>query len=122
MFADINAAVAQVAKDRGSEVKTLANLDENKGLAKVKRDAKNILSGLLERGVVIDRIIGGLDEYPIAGKEVAEWLAGEEGYDFAVISGVPHAVPMAALEGVEVFSITNGRGRSGPCESSATST
>jgi len=108
MFADINAAVAEVAKARGAEVKTLANLDENKGLAKVRKDAKNILSGLEERGVLIDRIIGGLDEYPIAGDEVAEWLAGEESYDFAVISGVPHAIPMDALEGMEIFSITNG--------------
>jgi len=46
MFADINAAVAQVAKARGAEVSTLANLDENKGLAKVRNDAKNILLGL----------------------------------------------------------------------------
>ncbi|HPJ30328.1 MAG TPA: Ni-sirohydrochlorin a,c-diamide reductive cyclase catalytic subunit [Methanothrix sp.] len=108
MFADINAAVAQVAKARGAEVNTLANLDQGKGLAKVRKDAKNILRGLEERGVVIDEIIGGLDEYPIAGEGVAKWLAGREGYDFAVVSGVPHAIPIDALKGMEIFSITNG--------------
>ena len=108
MFADINAAVAEVAKARGAEVATLANLDEEKGLAKVRKDAKNILRGLEERGVEVDRIIGGLDEYPIAGDEVARWLAGQGSYDFAVITGVPHAVPIDALKGMEIFSITNG--------------
>jgi len=108
IFAEINASVAQVAKARGAEVTTLANLDGDKGLAKVRRDAKNILSGLEERGVLIDRITGGLDEYPIAGEVVAEEIADDGDYDFAVISGVPHAIPIDALEGLEIFSITNG--------------
>ncbi len=108
MFADINAAVAQVAKARGTEITTLANLDQNKGLAKVRQDAKNILSGLLERDVAIDGIIGGLDEYPIAGEEVARWLEEDDDYDFAVISGVPHAIPIDVLARMEIFSITNG--------------
>ena len=35
-------------------------------------------------------------------------LAAKKHYDFAVISGVPHALPVSALEGMEIFSITNG--------------
>jgi hypothetical protein len=35
-------------------------------------------------------------------------MVGEEHYDFAVISGVPHALTIPALKGLEVFSITNG--------------
>ena len=108
IFADINAAVAEVAKARGAVVSTLANLDAKKGLPKVRRDAENILSGLEEKGVLIDRIIGGLDEYPIAGARVAEYIAEEGGFDYAVISGVPHAVPIESLAGMEIFSITNG--------------
>lgn len=103
MFADITAAVAEVA---GPQVKTFANLDSSRGLAKVRRDAQNIADGLRERGVeFVD--IGALDEYPVAGETLLEQVRGG-GYDFAVISGVPHAVPMSALEGMELFSVTNG--------------
>ncbi|MDM7935651.1 MAG: Ni-sirohydrochlorin a,c-diamide reductive cyclase catalytic subunit [Methanothrix sp.] len=103
MFADITAAVAEVA---GGQVDTLANLDEGVGLPKVRRDARNIASCLHERGVEF-RSIGGLDEYPVTG-EVIGRAAQEGDYEFAVVSGVPHAVPASALEGMEVFSVTNG--------------
>lgn len=103
MFADITAAVSEIA---GDQVDTLANLDENVGLPKVRRDAANIARDLRERGVAFE-LIGGLDEYPVAGEAVARFI--EKGkYDFAVISGVPHAVPASALQGMEIFSVTNG--------------
>lgn len=103
MFADIIAAVSEVS---GGCVDVLANLDDTVGLPKVKKDAANISRQLKDRGVSFD-LIGGLDEYPVAGEAVAQRLEGK-GYDFAVISGVPHAVPASALQGLEVFSITNG--------------
>jgi len=103
MFADIVAAVAEAS---GGTVDTLANLDGDVGLPKVRRDAENISRQLKERGVDF-QLIGGLDEYPVAGEAVAQHLEGKK-YDFAVISGVPHAIPAAALEGMEIFSITNG--------------
>lgn len=104
MFADITAAVAEAAP---GQVDTLANLDENVGLPKVRRDARNIARDLQERGVDF-QLIGGLDEYPVAGEAVSSFVSGKERYDFAVISGVPHALPASALEGMEIFSITNG--------------
>ncbi len=103
MFADITAAVSEVA---GGQVDTLVNLDENVGLPKVRRDAANIARDLRKRGVSFE-IIGGLDEYPVAGEAVARFAESGK-YDFAVISGVPHAVPASSLKGLEVFSITNG--------------
>jgi putative methanogenesis marker 13 metalloprotein len=103
MFADITAAVAEVA---GDQVDTLANLDDRVGLPKVRRDAGNIARDLLQRGVNY-QLIGGLDEYPVTGDAVKK-LAAEKTYDFAVISGVPHALPASALQGMEIFSITNG--------------
>jgi putative methanogenesis marker 13 metalloprotein len=103
MFADITAAVAEVA---GDQVDTLANLDDQVGLPKVRRDAANIARDLMERKVEF-KLIGGLDEYPVTGDAVKK-LAAEKHYDFAVISGVPHALPISALEGMEIFSITNG--------------
>ncbi|HPT37793.1 MAG TPA: Ni-sirohydrochlorin a,c-diamide reductive cyclase catalytic subunit [Methanothrix sp.] len=103
MFADITAAVSEIA---GEQVDSLANLDDQVGLPKVRRDASNIASDLAQRGVKYQSI-GGLDEYPVTGDVVAE-IASKKHYDFAVISGVPHAIPAAALEGMEIFSITNG--------------
>jgi len=114
MFVDINSAVAEVARAHGSKVTTLANLDDTKGLEKVKRDARNIVRDLSERGVDIDNLIGGLDEYPVAGSAIAQYLADHDEYDFVVLSGVPHAVPADCLEGMEIFSITNGPRQVGP--------
>ena len=103
MFADITAAVAEVA---GSQVVTLANLDDQVGLPKVRRDARNVARDLRERNVDFE-LIGGLDEYPVTGDAVTRLASGGH-YDFAVISGVPHALPSSALQGMEIFSITNG--------------
>ena len=63
MFADITAAVAEVA---GDQVDTFANLDDQVGLPKVRRDAANIARDLRERKVNF-QLIGGLDEYPVTG-------------------------------------------------------
>ena len=103
MFADITAAVAEVA---GDQVDTLANLDDQVGLPKVRRDAGNVARDLAKRNVDF-KLIGGLDEYPVTGEAVSR-LISEGDYDFAVISGVPHALPASALRGLEIFSITNG--------------
>jgi putative methanogenesis marker 13 metalloprotein len=103
MFADITAAVAEVA---GDQVDTLANLDDRVGLPKVRGDAANIARDLSQRKVNF-QLIGGLDEYPVTGDAVQKMIEDKH-YDFAVISGVPHALPIPALKGLEVFSITNG--------------
>ena len=103
MFADITAAVAEIA---GSQVVTLANLNDQVGLPKVRRDAFNIARDLHARCVAFE-LIGGLDEYPITGDAVSRFIHPGE-YDFAVISGVPHALPVSILNGLEIFSITNG--------------
>lgn len=104
MFADITAAISEIS---GGSVDTIANLNDSVGLPKVRRDARNIASDLRNRGVEFE-LIGGLDEYPITGEEVARFIKENGPYDFAVISGVPHAIPYSALKGMEIFSITNG--------------
>jgi putative methanogenesis marker 13 metalloprotein len=104
MFADITSAVSEVS---GGKIDTLANLDLEVGLPKVQRDARNISWDLSNRGVEFEQI-GGLDEYPIAGDVVANYIKDHGSYDFAVISGVPHAIPVSCLKGVEIFSVTNG--------------
>ncbi len=64
------------------------------GLPKNRRNAREITEDLKEKGFEIHHIIGGLDEYPVAGN-TADKIIGEKysDYDFAVISGVPHALP-----------------------------
>ncbi len=111
MFADINLAVDEVAKKVGSNSKivNMANLDVNLGLPKNRRNAREIKDDLEKRGMEIHHIIGGLDEYPIAGNTASQ-IIGEKysDYDFAVITGVPHALPMDNIKNMELFSITNG--------------
>jgi putative methanogenesis marker 13 metalloprotein len=111
MFADINAAVNQVAKklNSKSELINMANLDENLGLDRVRKHAKNISHDLRDMGIHVHEIIGGLDEYPVAGDVVNRLIAEKYAdFDFAVITGVPHAIPMDNLQGMEVISVTNG--------------
>lgn len=111
MFADINLAVNQALQKLGSksQIINMANLDESVGLPKNRRNAREIKEDLMKNGFEIHHIIGGLDEYPVAGN-VASRLIGENysDFDFAVITGVPHALPMDNLKNMELFSITNG--------------
>ncbi len=111
MFADINLAVAQVAKQlgNGSNIINMANLDEKLGLPKNRRNAREVKDDLKKAGMEIHHIIGGLDEYPIAGNTASQ-IIGEKykNFDFAVITGVPHALPMEYIKNMELFSITNG--------------
>lgn len=109
MFADINLAVNQVAGKFGSNIINMANLDESVGLPKNRRNAREIREELTQRGFEIHHIIGGLDEYPIAGNTASN-IIGEKysDYDFAVITGVPHALPIDNIKNMELFSVTNG--------------
>jgi nitrogenase molybdenum-iron protein alpha/beta subunit len=62
-----------------------------------------------EKGVTIHENIGGMDEYPVTGEKVSNIIAEKySGFDFAVISGVPHAIPMDSMQEMEVISVTNG--------------
>jgi putative methanogenesis marker 13 metalloprotein len=111
MFADINLAVAEVAQKLGcgSNIINMVNLDVNVGLPKNRRNAREIIDDLSKKGFEFNHIIGGLDEYPIAGNTASK-IIGEKysDYDFAVIAGVPHALPMDNIKNMELFSITNG--------------
>jgi len=108
MFADILRAVNKVAEP--SQIVNIANLDTEVGLKKIRRYSGKILDELATDGIKIDHIIGGLDEYPIAGEKAAALInAFYADYDFAVLLGIPHAVPLEKY-GIkaEIFSVTNG--------------
>ncbi|RZN42873.1 MAG: Ni-sirohydrochlorin a,c-diamide reductive cyclase catalytic subunit [Methanophagales archaeon ANME-1-THS] len=108
MFTDILRAVNKVAKPL--QIINLANLDPTVGLEKIKGYSKKILEELAADGITIDHLIGGLDEYPIAGERAAALIrASYSSSDFAVLLGIPHAVPLKQYElPLEIFSVTNG--------------
>ena len=114
MFADILRAVNKVAAP--SQIVNIANLDKEVGLKKIRGYSDKILDELAAEGIEIDHIIGGLDEYPVAGEKAAALIrdlynSGDVNvdYDFAVLLGIPHAVPLEKYGiKMEIFSVTNG--------------
>lgn len=108
MFTDILRAVNKVAKP--SQIINIANLDTNVGLEKIRGYSMKILEELAADDIIIDHIIGGLDEYPVAGEHAAALIKDSySSYDFAVLLGIPHAVPLKKYGiKMEIFSVTNG--------------
>jgi len=103
MFADELVALHDVCPH--ATITYVANL-EDRGLPKVRDDAARILAGMREKGVDPE-LVGALDEYGANGPAIGERIR-ELNPDFALMVGVPHAVPPEYTEGIEVFSITNG--------------
>ncbi len=108
MFTDILRAVNKVAKP--SQIINIANLDTNVGLKKIRGYSMKIQEELAADDIIIDHIIGGLDEYPVAGEHAAALIRDSYSlYDFAVLLGIPHAVPLKKYGiNIEIFSVTNG--------------
>jgi putative methanogenesis marker 13 metalloprotein len=103
MFADELIALHDSCPD--ADITYIANLDQ-RGLPKVRRDASRILDEMKARGMTLE-LAGALDEYgangDILGKRIQEIAPS-----FALIAGVPHAIPREYTDGIECFSITNG--------------
>jgi Ni-sirohydrochlorin a,c-diamide reductive cyclase subunit CfbD len=110
MFADVNLAVSQAAIKLNAPLPaTIANLDAGVGLPRIRRYASVITAQMAAGGVPIDHVTGGLDEYPMTGETAASIIREKyPDHDYVVLSGVPHAIPYQSVEGMEVFSITNG--------------
>jgi putative methanogenesis marker 13 metalloprotein len=108
MFADMLRAVNKVAEP--SQIINIANLDKEVGLKKIRGYSETILDELAADGIAIDHIIGGLDEYPVAGEKAAAIIRDSySSYDFAVLLGIPHGVPLEKYGiKMETFSVTNG--------------
>lgn len=108
MFADILRAVNNVAEV--SQIVNIANLDRKVGLKKIRGYSETILDELAADGINIEHVIGGLDEYPVAGARAAALIRDlYSSYDFAVLLGIPHAVPLEnCCVNMEIVSVTNG--------------
>ncbi len=81
----------------------VANLDDNIGLERIRKHAKNIKNQL---PCDIDYITGGLDEYPITGEAAYNYLKDMD-LDLIVVFGVPHAFPIEKLNARSV-AVTDG--------------
>jgi hypothetical protein len=64
------------------------------------------------RGLEVE-VIGALDEYGANGDLLGRKLV-ELKPAFALICGVPHAIPPEYTQGIECFSVTNGPRQVGP--------
>lgn len=103
MFADELLALHETCP--GADITYIANLEE-RGLPKVRGDARRIRDELRERGLA-PILCGALDEYGANGDRLGA-LIKKFSPDFAFIVGVPHAIPPHYLAEVECISVTNG--------------
>jgi Ni-sirohydrochlorin a,c-diamide reductive cyclase subunit CfbD len=103
MFADELVALHDACPD--CDITYIANLD-NRGLPKVRADAQRILCEMEERGVKPE-LLGALDEYGANGDALGKRIQAIAP-SFALIAGVPHAIPPEYTNGIECFSVTNG--------------
>ncbi|MDD3985437.1 MAG: Ni-sirohydrochlorin a,c-diamide reductive cyclase catalytic subunit [Methanobacterium sp.] len=89
-----------------NNITLIANLNEEIGLPRIRKHALNIKNELLNNGIIIKYITGGLDEYPITGKKAIEILKKEK-FDIIVVAGVPHALPIEEIETISI-AVTDG--------------
>lgn len=89
----------------GADITYIANL-ESRGLPKVREDARRIFNEMQGKGLSPE-LLGALDEYGANGEAVGKRIA-ELDPEFALIAGVPHAIPPPYTDGIECISITNG--------------
>jgi len=91
LYADIILAINSAKNQLGGEFAVIANLEDDRGLPKVREDAKNISNELKENGIEIDRFSGSLDEYAYSAEKALE-LSEEFDCHSAVILGIPQAL------------------------------
>jgi putative methanogenesis marker 13 metalloprotein len=103
MFADELLALHDACPD--ADITYFANCEE-RGLPKVRADAARIAGEMRERGLPL-RLCGALDEYGALGDQFGRLLQACSPV-FALLVGVPHAIPREYTDGIECFSVTNG--------------
>ena len=92
-FADMFEAVKEAKDALGGETLFVANMDREKGLPRIRGYCNNILGELESKGVKIDEIVGGLDEYAVVGDEMAEKVKAFNP-DLTVVLGICHGYPL----------------------------
>ncbi len=91
-FADMFEAVDRARRVLGGETMFAANLDATKGLPRIRNYCEEILADLGSKGVSIDVITGGLDEYSVLGDRMKEAVDAFKP-DLLILLGICHAYP-----------------------------
>ena len=91
-FADMFLALDTARRKLGGELFLAGNLDTELGLPRIRRYARDITGELESKGVSIDTVIGGLDEYAIVGDKMKEAIDGFAPY-LLILVGMPHMYP-----------------------------
>lgn len=91
-FADMFEAVDRARRALGGSTFFAANLDGSKGLPRIRGYCDDILRDLGSKGVSIDAICGGLDEYSVCGDDLQKAVDGFEP-DLVISLGICHALP-----------------------------
>ncbi|MEM4424709.1 MAG: Ni-sirohydrochlorin a,c-diamide reductive cyclase catalytic subunit [Candidatus Nezhaarchaeales archaeon] len=99
LYSDIVLAINEAVSNLNvnCDVVFMANLMTDRGLPKVRLDARRILQELEEKGVKVDHFIGGLDEYALTNEAVQEVVRDVGGFDMSIVLGVPQAINVEGL-------------------------
>jgi len=90
LYADVILAIKKANDKLGGEFGVIANLEDSKGLPKVREDARNILRQLRQNGVEVE-FSGSLDEYAYSAERALE-IAKSFDYPSAIVLGIPQAL------------------------------
>ena len=91
-FADMFEAVDRARRKLGGETLFVANMEPDKGLPRIRNYCAEITADLESKGVRVDRVVGGLDEYAIVGDHMKEAVDAFSP-DLTIILGICHAYP-----------------------------
>ena len=91
-FADLFLVLDEVKKQVGGKTCFIANLDRNIGLPRIRRYADDVLTEMETKGVKVDHIVGGLDEYAVIGDRLKE-IVEKDRHDLLIVIGIAHSYP-----------------------------
>ena len=91
-FADLFLVLDEVKRKVGGKTCFIANIDRNIGLPRIRRYADDVLKEFESKGVTVDSIIGGLDEYPVIGERMKEAVESTP-HDLLIVVGIAHSYP-----------------------------
>ncbi len=91
-FADMFESVDRARRKLGGETLFVANMEPDKGLPRIRNYCAEIAADLVSKGVTIDEVVGGLDEYAIVGDRMRQVVDAFHP-DLTIILGICHAYP-----------------------------
>ena len=91
-FSDIFIAVDEARRKLGGSTFFVSNTDIEKGLPRIRKYSEDIMCQLKEKNIMVDAVVGGLDEYAVIGEKMRVEV-DRYSPDLTVIVGICHAYP-----------------------------